>query len=106
MIYKYYMANVTDIARHLDDDFSGRILIDTIFSNCKNSDRFVEVCVENGEPVRESLAFVQIDRNTELRVLSNRTSPKILIALVPTRCCPSEKNAIEGHFNLIHPSYR
>ena len=72
VIYKSYMSTLGDINKHLEPDFSGNILIDTLFANGNNSDRFIECRVENGKLARDSFAVVSVNRRDELRVLSNR----------------------------------
>lgn len=73
VIYKSYMAEVMDIEEHLDAEFSGDIIIDTMFSTGNNSNRFIKAQVEKGKLVFGSFGVVAIDRREPLRELSNRT---------------------------------
>lgn len=72
VIYKSFASTLLNIEEHLDADFSGNILVDTIFATGNNSNRFIDGRVENGKLDRDSVAVILIDRHDELRVLSNR----------------------------------
>lgn len=71
VIFKSYMAEVTDIEEHLDAEFSGDIIIDTMFSTGNNSNRFIKAQVEKGKLVFGAFEIVAIDRREPLRELSN-----------------------------------
>lgn len=71
VIYKSYMAEVADIQQELDADFTGDILIDTLFSTGNNSNRFIKARVEDGKLVFGSFEVVTIGRHEPLRELSN-----------------------------------
>lgn len=72
IVFKSYMSNFMDMASYIADDFTGRILIDTMFTIGNNSDRFVEGQIENGKIDYDSFAVVTIARKDPLRILSNK----------------------------------
>lgn len=53
--------------------FSGKVIVDNILHAGNNSDRFMELCCDNGKIDYNSLNFVEIARKDALRIKANNT---------------------------------
>ena len=71
VIYKSCYAEILEIEQHLDADFSGGIVVDTLFHTGNNSNRFITGRVERGEFVHDSFEVLPVPRKHALRELSN-----------------------------------
>ncbi|MEK4277598.1 hypothetical protein [Paenibacillus sp. FSL R7-0026] len=74
IITNHYDSQIGGIEHHMSEEFTGLILIDHMSKiGAKNSERFLSGHVIKGKLEVESLTYVMLNRNDQLRVLSNRT---------------------------------
>ncbi|MGC6586159.1 hypothetical protein ACPV3A_14475 [Paenibacillus sp. Dod16] len=73
VILRNWEADFNQIEHHMLDGFNGRILIDMMTKmGAKNNERFLAGCVVKGKFKTGAMAYVILNRQEELRVLSNR----------------------------------
>ncbi|OMF76708.1 type II toxin-antitoxin system RnlB family antitoxin [Paenibacillus glucanolyticus] len=89
VIFRNWEADFNQIENHIPEGFNGRILIDMMTKmGAKNNERFLTGFVVKGKFETGAMAYVILNRQEELRVLSNRIltqqSPDSLEASVLT----------------------
>lgn len=89
VIGRHSESRIGGIKHHMPEGFTGRIIIDWMTSlGTKNNERFLELQIVEGKIDPDSLAYVKLKLNDDIRILSNRTlvhhSPESLEASVLT----------------------
>ena len=70
VIYRSYMANISEAIRLFDTDFTGNVVMDCLSSLGNNSNRFIGMSVTEGVVDMKSVREVQLGRKDPLREFS------------------------------------
>lgn len=71
VIFKSHLASLSDVPNLFDNDYSGVVIVDSLFSAGNSSNRFIKIDMEDGKPNLKTTDVVSLKHHDPIRMFSN-----------------------------------